>query len=104
MVVTVLFPVIKMVSLAMPLQCQLMLLILLLLLVLGKPVMVVLVLMVLGMPVVVACRAGVFGCRNTHLFKRSLEGRYVGCAASRELGLVEEGRGRKRKNARRQGL
>ena len=91
MVVVVLFPVIKMVSLAMPLQCQLMLLILLLLLVLGKPVMVVLVLMVLGMPVVVACKAGVFGCRNTHLFERSLEGRHFGGAASRELGLVEEG-------------
>ena len=68
-VVAVLFPAMKIVSRAMPLQCQLMLLMLLLLLVLGKlvvVVVVVLVLMVLGMLVVVACRAGVFECRNTH--------------------------------------
>ena len=88
----------------MRLQCQLVLLVLLLLLVLGKPVVVVLVLMVLGMLVVVACRAGVFECRNTHLFERSLEGRHFGCAASRELELVVEGRERERKNACRQRL
>ena len=42
----------------------------------------------------VACRAGVLGCRKTRLFERSLEGRHFECAASRELGLVEEGRER----------
>ena len=36
-----------------------------------------------------ACRAGVFGCRNTRLFKRSLEGRHFEYTAVR---LVGEGR------------